>query len=256
MAGGGFVGAELAAAAVRRGCAVTVVEAQAELLAAQLGPLAGAAVAASLTEQGVDVVVGTTVEGFEGDPRGRLAAVRTTTGRTTTGRALPAAVAVVGLGTVPCTDWLRSSGVPVTPHVFTDEHCVVPSPAAHVPTFWSDIGPVRVRSVGLPGLADRVDLADGSLAERRFLTVHTRNGRIVAAVSVDRPRRLAALHRLIAEGATWSRSTPASPGTARSATTPRAVSGTCLDGSAGASAHDRAGPPPELHPSQPRRRSR
>jgi hypothetical protein len=50
-------------------------------------------------------------------------------------------------------------------------------------------------------LADEVVITQGAVAERRFVAVYGRRGRVVAAVAVDMPRALAAYGALIAAGA-------------------------------------------------------
>lgn len=52
---------------------------------------------------------------------------------------------------------------------------------ASVPTFWSDHFGTRLQSVGLPRLADRVEVVDGSLQERRFVAAAYRGDELVGA---------------------------------------------------------------------------
>jgi NADPH-dependent 2,4-dienoyl-CoA reductase/sulfur reductase-like enzyme len=62
---------------------------------------------------------------------------------------------------------------------------------ASVPSFWSDHCGVRLQSVGLPLLGDRVEVVDGSLEERRFVAAAYRGERLVGAMTYGMVRGLA-----------------------------------------------------------------
>jgi 3-phenylpropionate/trans-cinnamate dioxygenase ferredoxin reductase subunit len=113
VVGAGFIGAEVAAACRARGLDVTVIEALAAPLAQVLPPeLASACVALHL-DHGVDLRCGTTVVGFEGHRR--VEALRLDGGET-----VPADVVVVGIGVIPETGWLASSGLAVDNGIVCD----------------------------------------------------------------------------------------------------------------------------------------
>lgn len=76
---------------------------------------------------------------------------------------------------------------------------------APVPFFWSDQYDRKLQSVGRIRPDDRVELLDGDLAEHRFVTVHVRNGRVVGAFGMNRPRHVMRLRGLIAAGADLDR---------------------------------------------------
>jgi NADPH-dependent 2,4-dienoyl-CoA reductase/sulfur reductase-like enzyme len=70
-----------------------------------------------------------------------------------------------------------------------------------LPSFWSDQHGVRIRALGLPGLADQSVLVEGSLEEGGFLVVYGRGGRVVGALSAGLPpRRIAQLRAAISDG--------------------------------------------------------
>ncbi|CAL9364938.1 NAD(P)/FAD-dependent oxidoreductase [Streptomyces sp. enrichment culture] len=102
--GGGFVGAEVASTAYTLGLDVTIVEAAPVPLAGPLGADMGAVVSALHADHGVRLLCGVGVKGLGGEHR--VEAVLLEDGRT-----LPADTVVVGVGAVPCVDWLRGSGV-------------------------------------------------------------------------------------------------------------------------------------------------
>jgi NADPH-dependent 2,4-dienoyl-CoA reductase/sulfur reductase-like enzyme len=59
-----------------------------------------------------------------------------------------------------------------------------------VPSFWSDHLGTRLQSVGLPLLADRLEVVDGSVEERRFVAVGYRGEEIVGATTYGMIRGL------------------------------------------------------------------
>ena len=102
VVGAGWIGAEVATAAARRGCAVTVLEASTAPLAASLGPLAGARTAGWYAEAGVELRTGAAVSKV--DSRG--------VGLAGEGR-VDADVVVEAVGVRPDLGWLAGSGVDV-----------------------------------------------------------------------------------------------------------------------------------------------
>ncbi|MEU6320727.1 FAD-dependent oxidoreductase [Streptomyces sp. NPDC047009] len=116
VAGAGFIGLEVAAAARAVGCEVTVLEPLRAPLTRVLGPVAGGRFAALHAERGVRVECGVGVSGVRG--AGRVEEVRLTDGRL-----VAADVLVVGAGVAPNTEWLDSSGLPVGDGVRCDVYC-------------------------------------------------------------------------------------------------------------------------------------
>jgi phthalate 3,4-dioxygenase ferredoxin reductase subunit len=116
--GGGFIGAEVAAAAAAAGCPVTIVEALPAPFARVLGPEVGALLTELHAAHGVMVLADTPVAGLE--PLREDALIRLSDGRT-----LQARTVVAGVGCVPNTEWLTDSGLPVDDGVRTDERCAV-----------------------------------------------------------------------------------------------------------------------------------
>jgi 3-phenylpropionate/trans-cinnamate dioxygenase ferredoxin reductase subunit len=112
IVGGGFVGCEVAATARKLGLEVTLIDVARQPMPA-LGPDIGARCAALHRAHGVDLRLGTGVDGFEGN--GRLEAVRLADGTR-----VEADLAVVALGAVPNTDWLIESGLELEPGVVCD----------------------------------------------------------------------------------------------------------------------------------------
>jgi Reductase C-terminal len=74
-------------------------------------------------------------------------------------------------------------------------------PHLSLPVFWSSQFGVNIKSVGVPTFADQVVIAQGSLAERRFVAVYGYQGRITAAVTFDQAMWLEFYQRLIEQAA-------------------------------------------------------
>lgn len=75
-----------------------------------------------------------------------------------------------------------------------------------VPSFWSDLHGVRIRSVGLPAVADTVEIHEIDSSTRRLEASYHRAGRLVGALTIGRAARLAAYHRSLAEASRAHRS--------------------------------------------------
>lgn len=121
VVGAGFIGAEVAASARGRGLEVTMLEALPAPLARAFPPEMGAACTALHVDRGVDLRCGVTVAGFEGD--GRVSGVRLGDGSV-----VEADVVVIGVGVVPETGWLESSGLPLDNGVVCDSTCATAAP--------------------------------------------------------------------------------------------------------------------------------
>jgi NADPH-dependent 2,4-dienoyl-CoA reductase/sulfur reductase-like enzyme len=121
VVGGGFIGAEVAASCRVRGLEVTVLEALPAPLARAFPAGMGAACAALHQDHGVDLRTSVGVEGLDGS--GRVGRVRLAGGGS-----VEADVVVVGVGVVPTTDWLESSGLELRNGVVCDETCATAAP--------------------------------------------------------------------------------------------------------------------------------
>lgn len=123
-------------------------------------------------------------------------------------------------------------------HAATNILAAVPEPFVEIPRFWSTMFGVNIKSIGVPSLGDEVVVVQGSLADRRGVAVYGRDGRVVAAVSVDAPRELEFFESMVETGEVfppsirvpdWARSSPPLPVPAlfpaRGTTRPRASDG-------------------------------
>jgi 3-phenylpropionate/trans-cinnamate dioxygenase ferredoxin reductase subunit len=114
VVGAGWIGSEVAASARQRGLEVTVVDPQAVPLERVLGEQVGAVYRDVHVEHGVQMLMGTGVEAFEGD--GRVERVRTSGGETLDGDFV-----VVGVGVEPRIELAEEAGLAVDNGVLVDE---------------------------------------------------------------------------------------------------------------------------------------
>ena len=243
VVGAGFIGSEVAATCRTRGLDVTLLEALPVPLARALGEEVGAACAELHHDHGVDLRVGVAVDGFDGDGRAervRLSDGSTvdadlvvigvgvapeTAWLEGSGLALGDGVACDATcfasapGVVAAGDVARWHnplfGIDMRVEHWTNaaEQGVAAArallagagaePFAPVPYFWSDQYDAKIQFVGVCAPDDDVRIVHGSVAERRFVALYGRAGRLVGALAISRPRLLMAYRRLIAERASW-----------------------------------------------------
>ena len=235
--GGGFIGCEVAAAAIRLGKRTTILEALPTLLHRALGPELGDVVAGIHRDEGVDVRTGQQVLGI----RPRRGGVRISTAAGD----VDADVLVVGVGTVPNTELAEQAGLPAGHGIEVDECFATAAPgiyaigdvaAQHLPGhgrrvrvehhdtairhgrvaarnmagqrepfadvhwFWSDQYDHTISSAGLiPGSDGPGELViRGSLEQRSFSAFSLDGDRVRAVISLNRPRDVLDARRLIA----------------------------------------------------------
>jgi NADPH-dependent 2,4-dienoyl-CoA reductase/sulfur reductase-like enzyme/ferredoxin len=70
-------------------------------------------------------------------------------------------------------------------------------PHLTLPVFWSSQFGTNIKAVGVPSFADELVIAQGSVAERRFVAVYGHQRRIVAAVGFDQAKWLEFYARMI-----------------------------------------------------------
>jgi 3-phenylpropionate/trans-cinnamate dioxygenase ferredoxin reductase subunit len=250
IAGGGFIGLEVAAASRCMGAEVTVVEGADAPLELVVGRHLGECVARLHEAHGVEVVTGETVERVIGD---RLV----TRVVTSAGRVLDCDALVVGVGAVPADELALAAGVPVeggvlvdsccragAPHVWAvgdvarlchpvlgeavrvehwdtaRRHAAVAAasitgrqePCTRLPWFWSDQYDVNFQYVGYALRWDEL-LVRGAPDDMDFTALYLQGGRVRAALSAGRPRDVRAVERIIASGRLVERSVLADPST-------------------------------------------
>src|SRR5215211_5017518 len=121
VVGAGWIGAEVAASARQRGLVVTVIEPASVPLERVLGAEVGAIYRDIHTDHGVQLLLGTGVEAFEGD--GAVERVRTSDGR-----AIACDFVVVGVGVQPRVRLAAEAGIAVDNGILVDEHLQASAP--------------------------------------------------------------------------------------------------------------------------------
>jgi 3-phenylpropionate/trans-cinnamate dioxygenase ferredoxin reductase component len=170
VVGAGWIGAEVAASARQRGLEVTVIDPLTVPLERVLGTEVGAVYRDLHLDHGVQMLLGTGVEAFEGG----TAVERV---RTTDGRELDCDFVVVGVGVQPRTALAAQAGLAVDNGILVDEHLRTTAPGvfaagdvanAHHPFYgepirvehWANAlhqGPIAARAMlGEPDVYDRL----------------------------------------------------------------------------------------------------
>jgi len=233
--GGGFIGCEVAAAAIQLGKRTTILEALPTLLYRALGQDLGEVVAGIHRDEGVDVRTGQQVTGARPLDRGGVRI-------TTADGAVDADVLVVGVGTAPNQELAVEAGLPTDNGIVVDEHFATPAPgvwaagdvaAQHLPGygrrvrvehhdtairhgraaarnmlgrrepfldvhwFWSDQFSHTISSAGLADATDPL-IIRGSVEQRSFSAFSLEGDRLRAVISLNRPRDVLDARRLIA----------------------------------------------------------
>jgi 3-phenylpropionate/trans-cinnamate dioxygenase ferredoxin reductase component len=236
--GAGFIGQEVAASARALGAPVTMIEAAGCPLEGVLGPRLGGWFTELHRAEGVEVIVGTTVERVVGN--GRVERLHLSDGHV-----VEADHVVAGVGVRSDTDWLAGSGlesrtgIPAdrdgrtaidTIFAAGDAAATFDSalgryiPGSHweaaarqgtraarvmlgldagpapLTGFWTDQYGLRIHYLGRTRLGDEMQI-DGEPAARCFTATFVRAGRPVAALLVDRVRSVPAVRELIEKGA-------------------------------------------------------
>lgn len=126
VVGAGFIGLEVAAAARRKGGEVLVVEALERALSRAVSAPTAAYLTDVHTEEGVEVRCGIAVERFDGDADGRLVGATLSDGS-----AVPADVAIIGIGVVPDVQLADLAGLAVDDGIVVDDHLRTADPAIY-----------------------------------------------------------------------------------------------------------------------------
>jgi len=219
IVGGGFIGLEVAATARTLGKTVTVCELQPRLLARAVGSEIASFLQQTHERNAVRIIFG------ESSP--------------------PAAeVTVVGIGVVPNDELARDAGLAVNNGIVADSRlrtsdeniyavgdCAnhegrrlesvqnaadqgtvaamnildANTPYTTVPWFWTDQFDIKLQMAGLSDAADQA-VMHGDPATRKFSVFYFREGRMIAADSVNRPRDHINVRKLLAS------TTPVTPG--------------------------------------------
>ena len=236
VVGGGYIGLEVAAVAAKHGLDVTVFEALDRVMARAVSWPVSTFFQAVHEDAGVKLLLGTTVEAFEGGTR--LAAVKAGE------MSYPADLALVGIGVVPNIELAAEAGLRCEDGIVVDLNCATedpaifaagdctwhvgregvplrlesvqnaidqakhaalamtgkPKPYREVPWFWSDQYDLKLQIAGLARPTDTI-VVRGDPAARKFAVFHLRDGVVAAVESVNAAAEYLVGRKLIADGA-------------------------------------------------------
>lgn len=226
IVGGGYIGLEVAASAIKKGVNVTVLEAADRLMQRVTGPEMSAFFYAKHSGAGVDVRLNTAVTGFEAGDQGRVAGVTLVDGGT-----VPADIVLVSIGVIPETALAEAAGLPCDDGIVVDEFTRTGDPAIlaigdctrhrnlffekmqrlesvanavdqariaaatlmgeekpydSAPWFWSHQYDVRLQMVGLSQSHDQ-RVVRGCIEDEEFAVFYLREGRVIAVDAVNMP---------------------------------------------------------------------
>jgi 3-phenylpropionate/trans-cinnamate dioxygenase ferredoxin reductase subunit len=259
IVGGGYVGLEVAAVAVQRGCQVTVLEMMPLVLNRVVAPEMSQFYMDVHREAGVDIRTSETVAGFEG--HGFLQRVRCADGS-----ALDADMAVIGIGIVPNVELAVEAGLAVDNGIVVDEYARTadpeifaagdctnhpspilgarvrlesvpnalgqgkaaaltivgkPAPYTEIPWFWSDQYDLKLQMTGLSKPGDQIVIR-GDMTARKFSACYLRDGVFVACQAVNSAKDFLQSKKLIVAKAKPDPSLLADPATPLQAFLPAA----------------------------------
>jgi 3-phenylpropionate/trans-cinnamate dioxygenase ferredoxin reductase subunit len=226
IVGGGYIGLEVAASAIKKGVQVTVLEAAGRLMQRVTGPEMSAFFYEKHSGAGVDVRLNTAVTGFEAGDQDRVAGVTLADGGT-----VPADIVLVSIGIIPETALAEAAGLPCDDGVVVDEFARTGDPdilaigdctrhrnlffeqpqrmesvanavdqartaAATLmgedkpydaaPWFWSNQYDVRLQMVGLSKYHDQ-RVVRGNPGDGSFAVFYMREGHLIAVDAVNLP---------------------------------------------------------------------
>ena len=235
--GAGFIGMEVAATALSRGCAVTVLELADVPMARGVPRLVGAFYADLHRQKGVALRTSTRVRGIA-DRNGRAVV------HLNDEELRPADAVVAGIGVIPNTELAQTAGLEIDDGIVVDAYgrtsdpriyaagdasthfnpllgrrirleswqnaqnqaiavarniLGAAKPYAEVPWFWSDQFDLNLQIAGLPQPGDEV-IQRGTLGTGPVVFFHLRDGKLAAAVGINRSRDVRCGKEIIALG--------------------------------------------------------
>lgn len=235
IVGGGYIGLEVAAVAVKHGLEVTIFEALDRLMQRAVSPHVSAFYEHVHRAAGVKIHFNTTVEEFKGE--------KTIAGVAAGGQTWPADIALVGIGVVPNAELAHDAGLDVDNGIVVDNCTRTKDPSifaagdctwhpgredvflrlesvqnaidqskhaamamvgkstryAEVPWFWSDQYDLKLQIAGLGRPGDRHVLR-GDPAARKFAVFHVRDNKLAAVEAINAAPEYLVGRKLIAEG--------------------------------------------------------
>ena len=233
--GAGYIGLEVAAAAVKKGLKVTVVEMENRVMSRTVDPVISEYFDTLHRSKGVEIILGSALEKFEGKTYVEKVVC-------TDGTILKADSVVIGVGILPNQEIAESAGLKCSNGILVDEFgrtedssvfacgdCTshpnfylnknIRLESVHnaleqaktvalsllgkqekydqVPWFWSDQFADKLQIVGLSGDHDET-VVRGFIEERSFMLFYLKKGELIAVDSVNNPKDFLISKKLVA----------------------------------------------------------
>ena len=233
--GAGYIGLEVAAAAIKKGLGVTVIEMDDRVMNRTVDPIISKYFDSLHRSKGAEIILNAALERFEG--RKEVEKVICSNGKI-----LEADGVVVGVGIIPNQEIAKSAGLKCNngivvdkfgrtedPFIFACGDCTNhPNPSLNknlrlesvhnaleqaktvafsligkpekydqIPWFWSDQYEEKLQIVGLSGDHDEI-VTRGSMAERNFMLFFLKKGELIAINSVNNPKEFLISKKLVA----------------------------------------------------------
>ena len=235
--GGGFIGLEVAAAAARRNCRVTVLEAQPRLLARGMPAAVSEWVERRHRDQGVEIQTSTNVQALRCDRSEILVRIE--------GGIIAADVIIAGIGAAPNIELAANAKLTTDNGLVVDAQCrtsdplifgageVTSHPVMHgpsrrveswkssaeqgtiaaqamtgadvtfdeIPSLWSDQFDINIQSIGFPDLGVGHEILGDPASDTWTLVSLGDDGSVVGGVAINRGRDASALRRAVKQRA-------------------------------------------------------
>ncbi len=236
IVGGGYIGLEVAAVAIKRGLDVTVLETEDRVLARVTAPQLSAFYEKVHSDAGVKVRTNTQVTGFEGEENVEAVLCKD-------GSQIAADMVLIGVGLIPNTELAKDAGLEVDNGIVVDEYtrtsdqnivaagdcanhhndllgrrirlesvpnamgqaraaaatlCGQDKPYQALPWFWSDQYNLKLQMAGLSQGYDDMVLR-GSIKDQSFAAFYLKDGLVIAVDAVSRPPEFMVGKKLISE---------------------------------------------------------
>jgi len=239
IVGGGYIGLEVAAVAVKTGLDVTVLETESRVMNRVVAREISQFFQNMHTEEGVKLELGRRVQAINGES-GKVTSVVCADGFT-----VDTDMVVIGIGIVPNAELAEAAGLKCSNGIAVDEYCqtsdpdilaigdctrhpnallgrhlrlesvhnaieqgktaalnIVGEPVAYnqVPWFWSDQYNVKMQIAGMSDVHEQFVLR-GDPSTRSFAAFYLQQGKIVAVDAINSPREFMLGKKLVAAGA-------------------------------------------------------
>ena len=233
--GAGYIGLEVAAAAIKKGLGVTVIEMADRVMNRTVDPIISKYFDSLHRSKGVEIILNAALERFEGRKKVEKVVC-------SNGKILEADGVVVGVGIIPNQEIAKSAGLKCNngivvdkfgrtedPFIFACGDCTNhPNPSLNknlrlesvhnaleqaktvafsligkpekydqIPWFWSDQYEEKLQIVGLSGDHDEI-VTRGSMAEGNFMLFFLKKGELIAINSVNNPKEFLISKKLVA----------------------------------------------------------